>query len=369
MNVVHLIDMLSIGGAQKLLVTFARQAKQKDVGLTVVGLQNSMHAPIIPGELKELGARVQFFPAKRILDPVRFIRLTRFLRQEQFDIIHTHLLTANILGGLAGRMLELPVISTLHSTGKNPRYANYARDQLETWSLRRVNRVVAVGESVNDVFAPILGRSLDIVPNGVTDRVVLSPPERDALRKELTGDASRPILIGVGNLLPDKYFEDMLTAFSYIHERLPSAALVIAGIGKLGEALRAQCERLCLTDHVFWLGVRGDIPRLMAASDIYISSSKREGLAIAMLEASMAALPIVVTSVGEAPRVLANGRGVLVPPQKPQLLADAVLELLKDPARRHTLGKAAREHALLKYAADRWFDHLMGIYREELARE
>jgi len=369
MHIAHLIDMLPTAGAQKLLVTFAHQARRNGDAVTVISLrEKTRFHSTIPTELEEAGARVLYFPVKRLADPVRFFQLAWFLRRGQYDVLHTHLVSSNIFGGMAGRLIGLPVIVTLHSTGRDPRYAHYMRDQLEMWVLRHVNRVIAVGDSVKEAYSPLLRRQLDVIPNAVNEPIMLSPEQRIALRAQLTGEALRPILIGVGSLSPDKCFGDLLVAFSKIRTKVPGVALLIAGDGVEREHLFSQCQQLGLEGDVFWLGVRGDVPRLMVASDIYVSSSAREGLAIAMLEAMMVGLPMVVTSVGEAPRVAADDRGVLVPPQNPDALASALLQLLQDSERQQVLGMHARNYALQTYSADKWYGRLTDLYLEELQK-
>jgi len=358
----HVIDSLKYGGAQKLLITFAEQARLNGVDVTVICLCESDRRPLAP-ELESRGVRVVSFPAPHLFSLSRLIALVRFVRDGDFSVVQTHLTYANILGGLAGLLSGVPVVATLHSTAFDRGKAQFLRDQIELWLLRRSTRVLAVGRNVADIYAPLLYREVDIVPNAVARSVLLSTDKRKKLRAELTGDAARPILISVGRLSPDKCVADLLEAFALVHAKVPQTALLVVGDGNLRSELQKQANMLGLDGDVFWLGMREDVSRLLAASDIYVSSSKREGLPLALLEAMMAGLALVVTEVGEVPRVVADGAGLLVPPQQPEILASTVLELLGNPDRQRSLGAAARERAQSHYGAEMWFERLMQLYR------
>jgi glycosyltransferase involved in cell wall biosynthesis len=105
----------------------------------------------------------------------------------------------------------------------------------------------------------------------------------------------------------------------------------------------------------------------LAASDIYASSSHWEGLPVAVLEAMMAGLPIVSTSVGDIPRVVTSDTGILVPPHEPVCLAEALSELVRAPEKAHAMGTAARRRAMQEYSLDTWIKRLTSLYEETLS--
>ena len=112
--------------------------------------------------------------------------------------------------------------------------------------------------------------------------------------------------------------------------------------------LEAQAFSLGVKQDVHFLGFRDDIPRLLAAADIFVNCSDWEGLSIAMLEAMAAGLPVLATNVGDAPSLLANGRGVLIPPQDPDALKMALLDLLGSPEVCKNMGRSARNFVEFK---------------------
>jgi glycosyltransferase involved in cell wall biosynthesis len=364
MKIAQMIDLLYWGGAQKLLLTFAEQAQRAGVELTVIALRSDSNSPIRQA-LEACGASVVFFPGKGLFDVRRLNRLAAYFRRERFDVVHTHLTYANILGPLAGRLAGVPVVASLHNTRADEAGLAFSiRQQLETWALRAGARaVIGVGPSVAEVNAGILrGRALEVVPNAVTPVPPLPPDEREALRAALCGRSDRPLLIAVGRLWPQKAYPTLLEAVAQLIPAHPELALIIAGGGELHDALAGQIERLNLGENVTLLGPRDDVPRLLGASDVFVLSSDFEGLPVAMLEAMSAGLPVVATCVGDVPAVITDEIGLLVPPQRPDLLAAALDTMLRNPERRLAYGRAGQALIEERYTPTTWYDRLMSIY-------
>jgi glycosyltransferase involved in cell wall biosynthesis len=184
------------------------------------------------------------------------------------------------------------------------------------------------------------------------------------VRTELVGDDSRPLLISVGRLTPQKGGSDLLTAFAHVCETHPEAALIIVGDGSDLETLAEQIKALGLTNHAWLLGARSDVPRLLAASDLYVSASLFEGLPVAMLEAMAAGLPVAATDAGDVPLVVTPHAGVVVPRGEPMRLAQAFEQLLNNRKQLPEMGRAAREHVALHYSPAAWLDQLLTLYSE-----
>jgi glycosyltransferase involved in cell wall biosynthesis len=365
MHIVQIIDSLGIGGAQKLLITFVKEARARNIKSTIISLHCDRDTPI-PDELRALGASVHSFPSRSLLDPRRVWRIARFLHGARCDVVHTHLTYTNIIGTLAARLAGVPAVASLHNVIEDPVLYHPIRNFLETLMLRYgSSRVVAVGSVVAEVNQKRLrDKQLAVIPNAVSVLPAISPAERTALRAELVGDPSRPLLISVGRLTPQKGYNDLLAIFASLHETHPSAALIIAGGGHLRAELAAQITSLKLEGHVILLGVRHDVPRLLAASDIFVSSSHWEGLPVAVLEAMAVGLPVVATDVGEAPRVVVNGTGFTIPLGDKAGFVTTLRSLLDHPESIQTLGAAAQAQIERYYSATVWLDRLLTLYQE-----
>lgn len=371
MRIAQMIDSLHVGGAEKLQVTFAAAAREQGLQPTIISLRHDPGSPV-PGQLRALGARVVEFPSTRkhtLVDVARMWRVGRFLREERFDVLHTHLGYANITGALLGRALRLPVVASLHSTGF---YAErgFMIHRIESLALRLgAARVIAVGKSVAERHRGRFGKvPIVVIPNAVATPPDLPPQRRDELRALLTGDPTRPLLISVGRLVDAKGFPDLLRAFASLRADHPQAVLAIVGDGEMRGELAALLDELALTDSALLLGTRNDVPNLLAASDIYVNSSHWEGLPVSVLEAMAAGLPIVATRVGDVPEVVSERTGILVPPHQPPALAAALRALLDDPARREGLGRAGRDEVSARYSHTAWFNRLLDLYQEVAPR-
>lgn len=365
MRIVQVIDSLDVGGAQRLQLTLAAGLQNRPVELTVVSFGDDRHSPI-PDQLTTLGASVHRFNARNLSDHRRFRRLTHFLRASHFDIMQTHLTTANVIGVLAARIAGIPAIGTLHSAGIDPLRQRTLHRHLETLTLRYgVRTSVAVGYQVAQVHQARLGRHrITVVPNAVAMPPPLAAADRHRVRAEVTGDPSVPVVISVGRLARPKGYFDLLRAFAQTRQDHPTAVLLIVGGGELHKALLRSIDEFGLGSGVRLLGSRNDVSTLLAASDLYVSSSHWEGLPVAVLEAMAAGLPVVATDVGDVPRVLIEGTGLIVPAKSPERLAEAMSALLGDPARRQTLGAEARAHVSTNYSVGPWIDRLLTLYCE-----
>ncbi len=369
MRVLQIIDLLCVGGAQKLVETFALQAERFDMDCTVVVLRTDLGSPI-SAALAAAGRDVRYMPANTLLDLSRLRRLVTHLRQNRYDVVQAHLTYANILAPIAGRLTGTPVIATLHSVGEDPRFHNPVRRLLETWALRYgTQAVVAVGEQVAQAHAGRLGkRQITVIPNAVPEMPHPEAAQTTVLRARLGCPPGALVAIAVGRLAAPKGYPDLLTAFSQIAPQFPDAYLWIVGNGVLWDDLHTEITHLGLQERVKLLGQRDDVPLLLAAADVFVNASHWEGLPLAVLEAMMAGLPVVATGVGDTPSILPPGTGLLVPPHAPEKLAEGLRTLFDDVSLRRRLGQAAREHARLHYGVDAWMQRLADFYRQVIAK-
>lgn len=362
MKIVQMIDTLHVGGAQKMQVFLARSLRPLGITLTLINLSRHADASLV-AQLEAEDVRIVSFPFPRLFSPVIFLRLIFFLRAEKFDLIHAYLTYSNIIASIAGRISGIPVIASLRSSGYR-QHKNALRERFENFCLQHLaDRVLANGNSVGEFARSRSGKTpVDVIVNAVNMVPPLSEEERNILRGELVGNARRPLILSVGRLTKPKGFFDLLDAFKLIHSIHSNAALVIAGSGLLLNDLTSRVNELGLDQDVFLLGLRNDIPRLLAAADIYVNSSHREGTPVSVLEAMSAGLAVVATSVGENPFLLDQSTGRLVPPGRPDELADAVIKLLESPQTRIELGQSARAQAQKKYGQAGWRRNVLELY-------
>ena len=211
--------------------------------------------------------------------------------------------------------------------------------------------------------------AIHVIHNGI-ELEAFSRPElferRPVLRRELGFlSADRPVLVP-SVLREAKGHEVLIEAVPALKARVPRARVVLAGAGEREAALR----RLACPygDAVLFLGARRDIPELLAASDLVVLPSMAEGLPTALIEAAAAGRPVVATRVGGAPEVVKQGRtGILVPPNNPAALADAMATLLLDPERAQRLGQVARQLAKQRFSLELQVSRTMALWSDVIA--
>jgi L-malate glycosyltransferase len=357
MKIAQLIDSLSVGGAEQMQLIYVQAAVSRGIVPTIISLgrRKTTH---IPEQIIKAGAHLVELDARSMVDPGRFFRLVSYLRREKFDVLHVHLTHAIFLGALAGLLTGTRVVATLHNV--DPDHHAF----LEALALVLGSRkIIAVGNEVERAYRKrLLGRKIEVVYNPVSAGIELSAEERTSLRRELTSDETRPILLCVGRLKPQKGMVDLLDAMAILHPAFPQAMLLIAGSGALETDLKNQIERLGLQNCVRMLGARNDVPRLLAASDIFVNSSHWEGMPISVLEAMAARLPVVATRVGDVPNIVTPQTGLLVEPHQPQDLASAMQTLLEDASLQQTLGEGGHALVHARHTPDKWLDSLHQIY-------
>ncbi|MCC6147945.1 MAG: glycosyltransferase [Anaerolineaceae bacterium] len=362
MHILEVIDGLTAGGAEKMVLTLSRLLAERQIPVSVVSFDPDWDTPYAV-ELRKLGVPVHHLTGK-LFNLCRIERLTRLIKESRVEVVHTYLSYANIVGTIASKIAGVPVITSLRSISMEPYHPVRAR--IETWLMRYASdMVMANGYSVAQAHQVRLGgKKIHVIQNAVSVYPQPSQDERNAIKKELIGDAERPLLMSVGRLSPPKGFDTLLEAFSEVCVRYPQAALALVGDGELHSFLVETIARLNLQNSVFLLGERNDIMRILPAADIYVSSSHWEGMSVAILEAMSAGLPVIATKVGDAQWVLSDQTGLLVAPRISQELSAAVIKLLEDKALRLQYGQMSRKRIETDYNVDNWCRRMLELYAQ-----
>jgi glycosyltransferase involved in cell wall biosynthesis len=172
----------------------------------------------------------------------------------------------------------------------------------------------------------------------------------------------------VGRLSVEKGVDIFIHAAVRVLAQCPDAKFIVAGDGPDRAGLETLIDQLGIRGSVRLLGRRDDMPSVYASLDVMVSASRQEGLPIAILEGMASRLPLVATDVGEVPTVIVDGRtGVLVPTESPELLAEAIIELLRDPAKQERLGSAARQLVEDEFSAARMTADYLRVYEDAIA--
>jgi glycosyltransferase involved in cell wall biosynthesis len=386
LHVVHLIEALGPGGAERLLYTNLKHFDPSRVRSTVCTVYARANHWLEP--IRELGVPVISLDCEGPRNvPGAIRKFAGWLRANRPDVIHSHLWAANVVARVSGRLAGVPVLSSVH----NPDHEDAAWSDgaevsltkrkiakgIDRWTARVGNeRLIAVSEYVRHSANRHLKFSLDeidLLYNPIDTDALTNPPQKDrsALLREMGLPQDAIILLNVARLSPQKGLIHALRALPTIIEQYPQAHLLSVGATTdpaWHEELKTEANRSGVADHFHILGTRRDVTDFLRACDVFVFPSLYEGLGIALIEAMAAGCACVATTAGPIPEFVENQRnGVLVPPADSEAMAAAVCELLAQPERRKQLAENARETALARFQPQAAADRLTQIY-EKVAR-
>ncbi len=370
-RIVYLIDTLGMGGAERMLVNLLEHmdAARFDVRVCVIAVRegNPMAA-----EVERLRIPVDLVPIPRLRRIDRFPALVHYLRQHQTQLLHTQLEFSDTLGNIAARLVGIPSVSTQHTLDAPPRGSrSYWRHQLMWWSLRNFcDRVITVSNVARQHLLAV-GRlpseKVITLYNGIelSRFQEVDPEVRAVLRSSLGLPADAPVLGTIAVLRPPKGIQHMVRAMPSILAAVPDAHYLVVGGGPHEGVLKEQARQLGLAERVVFAGMRDDIPALLATLDVFVLPTEDEALPTVLAEAMAAAKPIVASAVGGVPEMIEEGRnGVLVPPGNAERLAEACIDLLKNPQRGAQMGRTGFHIANERFNIHRQIATLTNLYQQ-----
>ena len=362
-TVVQLTWSLVAGGAE----TYAYRIAQ--------GLRDRGHRPLLcaldQGGALESEIRQDRIPCivmdrRQGIDLALFWRLWRMFRAIRPDIVHTHHFNQLFYGVIGARLSGARVIHTEHSVSLYS--SRRFRIALRILSLL-CDRVTVVGQDGLRVLVREVGipaRKVNTVPGGVDSSQFFE--SRASARSDLGLHEEDRVVAIVARLYPEKNHRLLLDAFSRVALRIEHARLLIVGDGIERDAIASEIKRLNLEDRVFLLGVRRDIPRILAACDVFALTSDREGLPISVLEAMAAARPVVATAVGDLPRIIKNeDNGFLFTAGDSDALTAALTRVLNDPALAVRMGDRGRAEVNLHFGLSAMVEKYESLYAAKSA--
>jgi glycosyltransferase involved in cell wall biosynthesis len=358
---------LGPGGAEQLLLNQALAADHDAFAYEAAYLVPWKDHLV--GALEDEGVRVHPLDAPREWDARWTMRLRRLVRGRGIDVVHIH---SPYVASLAR-----PVLRTMGPARPAIVYTEHnlwARHSLATRVANRLtlgfdDHTLAVSDAVRDSMPARCRDRIEVLVHGIPlDAVRARADERGAVRHELAIGDDELVVGTVANLRKEKAYPDLLQAARIVLDRQPRARFVAVGQGPLEDEIRAEHASLGLGDRFALLGYRPDAVRVMAGFDIFVLASRHEGLPVALLDALALGLPVVSTDVGGISTAIADGtQGLLVPARSPKALADAVIALLDDEARRGRMSAAAAARAKA-FGSDAPVRRLEEIYAEVAGR-
>lgn len=352
-HIVHVIGTPKTGGAQINLLNMLQSNALRAFRHSIVCLLEGEGA--MRARFESAGAPVYFCPMR--WPPARFtpsyradqfmrdhfqfafpFRLARLLKKIEADLVHTHVTHRVLLQASAVlRYARLPWVWTLHGLYRARRENTSDWD----WTIRTMNARKAAATAVTQSALDDLTRGIAapnrrrVIPNGIDlAQFLASPADREAGRARLGISPASLVFGTAGRLIPVKRHDLLIRAAALLLQSGVDAHFIVAGEGELSAVLQSQIAEMQLNDRVHLCGFQPDMPRFLSALDVFVLTSDSEAQPLALIEACAAGLPWIAAEVGGLAESIWQGNGLLVPPDSPERLADAMRQMTHAEIRR-----------------------------------
>lgn len=350
----HVLTNLGLGGPQGWTLACARRADLSLFDVHVIAGPLGEDAPSHEDALALPSSQVHFVPAlDRSIhigrDVLALLQLIKILRRERFDVVHTHMSKAGVLGRLAARITKTPlIVHTAHGWS-----LWYSRHRLVRASVRVAERCAARWTDsllvVSDHDRRVAVENIGLPPQlladgrqGVSSAQELQPCSRQGARSRLNLPLEGEVVASVTRFVPHKRTEDFLRAAAIVQRQRAGTTFVIIGSGPEEATLRKLAAELNV-EPLVWLHTRRDIVEVLPAFDVLVHPSGREGLPMTVLQALSVGIPVVAEDAGGTREVIQHEKtGLLVPIGDFTALAAGVLRMLSEPELRARLQSAGR---------------------------
>ena len=343
---------------------------QNQVLLTVLGMRALGHRAMLvahaAGELRQRAKEgldlVPLTPTTE-MDLAAAWRLSRLIKQLGPDIVHAHdphgVAMAALALSMSTQLAKPPLVAArrvdFHLKG----------NALSRWKYRQVDCFICASDAIRAMLVAdgVPAARAVTVHEGIDLGRVEAAPVAD-LHAELWLPHHAPLVGNVAALVPHKGQRHLIEAAAVVIQKVPDARFVIAGEGELRPQLERLIKERHLEKHVFLAGFRPDILSVHKAFDIFVMSSITEGLGTSLLDAMACGKPIVATTAGGVPEVVADGRtGILVPPRDHETMAAAIVKLLTEETARAEMGAAGLARVRTLFSAERMVQDTLAVYR------
>jgi glycosyltransferase involved in cell wall biosynthesis len=369
LRVLQLTDRVGThGGAERLTMQIAERldpARFESFVCATRFSREERERPTVADAVQQLeAAGVTFLGLDRSskYDLAAWHPLYRLLRRQRIDVVHAHKFGANVWGVVMGRLARVPVVVT-HEHGwafeGEPLKVFLDRELIARGGTVHVAVSRADEERMSSIER-IKPKDTIFVPNGISP---LPPPSGKDVRAELGIAVDAPLVGTMGSLRYPKAIDNLVRAADPLRRLVPGVKVLIAGDGPDRPAIEQLMDELDLHDTVLLLGLRSDVPDLLAALDVAVCPSDSEGSPLSIMEYMDAGLPVVSTNVGGVPDLVDHGvHGLLVPRRDPEALAGAMAELLGDRPRAAEMGRRGRERRAREFDIDVMVRNIEDLY-------
>jgi glycosyltransferase involved in cell wall biosynthesis len=367
MKVLHIISSGGMYGAEAVILNLSRSLNESSHS-SVLGVFANAPNPNLQlhqNALKE-GIESNLIPCGGQIDRTVTTHIRELVARTGADVVHAHGYKADVYVYFALRGTRVPFVSTCHNWLKdNPLVSFYG--MVDRFVLRSYAGVIAVSDEVKArlLKAGVNREKIHLIRNGIDLRPFTGATP--SLRGQ--SDQDGVSTVGwVGRLSREKGADIFLRAAARVLAECPGTRFIVVGDGPDLAMLKALSAEIGINDSVSFVGRREDMPAVYASLDVMVSSSRQEGLPMAILEGMASGLPLVAMAVGDVPSlVLERHTGILVPSENVELLAAGMIELVRNYALREQFSAAARDRIQKEFSAERMAKEYLRVYEDVIA--
>lgn len=359
MNILYICNHLDTGGITSYLLTLASGLRKKGHNIYIA----SSGGVKLPQFIAE---GINFIPipirTKQEVSPkiiFSMMKLLGFIKKNDINIVHSHSRTTQVLGCLLSRVTAVTHIFTCHGFFK-PRIF---RRVFPCWG----KKIIAISEQVKGHLINDFGvaeNGIIVIHNGIDVKKFESVPETGKQEAKIRLGLNKGPVVGIVARLSDvKGHIYLIEAFKQVLEKIPDAQLLIAGEGKMKEALVNLAGRLGISGHVFFSPNVEDTRVVLSAMDVFVMPSLKEGLGLALMEALACGLPVAASDIGGIRSLIKNRvNGLLVLPADVGALVKAILELLQNSEEAKAFGRAAKTFINENFSQEKMVSETERVY-------
>ena len=331
MRILQFITSLRPGGAERLVTDLALHFKEEghEVSVLLLDGTRTLFFDELEGAGIEVTALSKGFRSMR--NPLLLFRLVRFLRAGCFDIVHTHNSSCQFLAAVASLFVRARLVTTEHNTSNRRREWRWFKP-LDRWMYSRYSKVICVGEETRSRLVAHLGPTVSGKARVIGNGIDLKRFREAAPNPEIAGEEAFKIMM-VAAFRAQKDQETLIRAMSSLPD---DCRLFLVGGVELPEdepnmeRCRSIARYLGVDSRVRFLGKRGDVPSLLAASDVVVLSTHYEGMSLSVIEGMASGKPFLASDVSGV-RDQVEGAGLLFPDGNPEALAGLIRRLRESP--------------------------------------
>ncbi|GBD94412.1 alpha-D-kanosaminyltransferase [bacterium BMS3Abin05] len=359
-KIAFVIESLENRGAQNLMVQWAIRLQEKGFRVHIVTFRDE-RSPLIQ-KVQQAGLPLKMFHKRQRVDMHFFRKLVSYFKEENFDIVHTHVFTANLWGQLAAGISRTPV-RILHEHGYFSLASGFRRN-VTRGLMKMCSKILVVSDHLKQSFrtdGKIPAAKVEVIKNGVDwedfDRTIVSEPLRNG-----------QLVVGaVSALEPRKDPFNFVHAAEEILRSQNNIEFWWVGDGLLFPEVQEYVSRKKLSQRIKLWGNQKQVRSFLEQMDVFVLPSKTEGVPLSLLEAMGAGVPVVATRVGENEGIVSSGEnGFLVPAENPKALGEAILRLVNSEEVREKFGKNAKAFVRTRFSLVESTRQLTQLYTELL---